>query len=183
MPRGLCPSGREEEGREEGGEEAAEKKTDEADQAATDDVAEDDSAASGRSDAADADDGEEESDDEESGDTWVTVDPPHGSSQPVLKRVTPAETSAVPSLAQKIGCSRGREFFFRLRFGRQQAQQGRSQGIEEEADRGADEARAQGIELVRLRLGCGNSLPPFSTNAAPVTAHLIAQIRPPRSPE
>ena len=65
-------------------------------------MAEKDSAASGRSDAADADDGEEESDDEESGDTWVAVDPPHGGSQPVLKRVTPAETSAVPSLSQKI---------------------------------------------------------------------------------
>ena len=65
-------------------------------------MAEKDSAASGRSDAADADDGEEESDDEESGDTWVAIDPPHGGSQPVLKRVTPGEASAVPSFAQKI---------------------------------------------------------------------------------
>ena len=40
--------------------------------------------------------------DEESGDTWVTVNPPHGTSQPLLKRVTPGETSAVPSLAQKV---------------------------------------------------------------------------------
>ena len=36
-----------------------------------------------------------------SGDTWVAVDPPHGKSQPVLKRVTPAEASTASSLAQK----------------------------------------------------------------------------------
>ena len=44
---------------------------------------------------------EEETYDEESGDTWVAVDPPHGNSPPVLKRVTPSATSSVPRLAQK----------------------------------------------------------------------------------
>ncbi|MEI8375142.1 MAG: hypothetical protein WCJ35_20165 [Planctomycetota bacterium] len=66
-------------------------------QGVREDKPEKDSAASGRSDAADSDDGTEES-----GDTWVVVDPPHGNLQPVLKRVMPSETSAVPSLSQKI---------------------------------------------------------------------------------
>ncbi len=65
-------------------------------------MAETDSAAGGRSDAADADGGEEEPSDDEPGDTWVAVNPPHGSSQPVLKRVTPPQASSVPSLSQKI---------------------------------------------------------------------------------
>ncbi len=77
------------------------KKTDQADQAAMGDVAEEDSAENGRNNAADSDDGEEEPGSEECGDTWVTIDRPHGGAQPVLKRVTPAETSAVPSLAPK----------------------------------------------------------------------------------
>ncbi len=49
-----------------------------------------------------AGDGEEEADDEKTGDEWIVVDPPHGSAQPLLKRVAPAETSAVSPLAQKI---------------------------------------------------------------------------------
>jgi hypothetical protein len=75
--------------------------------AATGDVAEKVSAASGASDAPALDDdkddsSDENSDDEDSGETWVAVDPPHGGSQPVLKRVAPGETLAVPSLSQKI---------------------------------------------------------------------------------
>jgi hypothetical protein len=87
-------------------EKAAEKKADKAGLAATGDVAKKGLAASGTSAAADSDHDEESSDegtdDEESGNTWVAVDPPHGGSQPVLKRVTPGETSAVPALSQKI---------------------------------------------------------------------------------
>ena len=80
---------------------ATEKKAEQVDPVAAGNVARKDSEASSTSEAADADDGEEESSDEESGDTWVAVDPPHGKSPPVLKRVTPAETSAGPSFAQK----------------------------------------------------------------------------------
>ncbi|MGO9115535.1 MAG: hypothetical protein ACLP9L_40520 [Thermoguttaceae bacterium] len=80
----------------------AETKTEQANRATTGDEAEEDPTASGSSDAADSDDSEEESGDEESGDTWVAVDPPHGSLQPVLKRVAPSGTPAVPSLSQKI---------------------------------------------------------------------------------
>ena len=71
------------------------------DQAATGDVAQGDSAEAGGRDEADSDDSEEESDNEESGDTWVTIDPPHGRAQPILKRVTSSETSTVPAPAQK----------------------------------------------------------------------------------
>jgi hypothetical protein len=81
---------------------AAEKQTVQADVATSGDVTAEDSAASGGKDATDADGGEEESDDAESGDKWVAVDPPHGTSQPVLKRVTPGETPSVPSAAQKV---------------------------------------------------------------------------------
>ena len=80
----------------------AEKTTSKANQATTAGVAEKDSAASGGSDAADSDDGEEPSFDEQSSDTWVAVDPPHSNLPPVLKRVTPAEASRVPPLAQKM---------------------------------------------------------------------------------
>jgi hypothetical protein len=82
-----------------------EKKTDKADQVTMGDAAENDPASGDGSDPDDVDDGDEESsdeEDEESGDTWVTVDPPHGSSQPVLKRVTPAAAAAPPPLSQKI---------------------------------------------------------------------------------
>ena len=77
-------------------------KTDKAGRAATRGVTAKASSASGASDAADSDPGAEEPDGEQSGDTWVAIDPPHGSSQPILKRMAPAETSAVPSLSQKI---------------------------------------------------------------------------------
>lgn len=75
--------------------------------AATGDAAEKVPAASGTSDAPASDDdnsdsSDEKADDENSGDTWVAVDPPHGGSQPVLKRVAPGETLPVPSLSQKI---------------------------------------------------------------------------------
>jgi len=78
------------------------KKTDQADKDTKADVAEEDTADDGENEADDFVESEEEADDEESGDTWVAVDPPHGRAQPILKRVTPAETSTVPSLAQKI---------------------------------------------------------------------------------
>ena len=69
---------------------AAEGKTD---QAKTEAVVNRDSSPSGKNDA----DGEEES-----CDTWVAVDPPHSSAQHILKRVPPSQTSALPSLAQKV---------------------------------------------------------------------------------
>jgi len=72
------------------------------DKVTTGDEAEKDSATGGRSDAADSSNGEEDSGNEGSGDGWVVVDPPHGNSQPVLKRMAPSEASAVPSLSQKI---------------------------------------------------------------------------------
>jgi hypothetical protein len=75
------------------------KKTVNAQPATTGAVTEKDSGVRSNRNAAD---GADESDEEESGDAWVTVDPPHGTAQPVLKRVTPAATSAVPSLGQKI---------------------------------------------------------------------------------
>lgn len=60
-------------------------------------------ATSVKSDAAEAeDDDADEDSDEVSSDTWVAVDPPHGNAPPVLKRVTPGETSAAPPLSQKI---------------------------------------------------------------------------------
>ena len=77
-------------------------KTGKADRAAAGDVVAKASPASGSSDTGDSDPSGEEPDDEKSNDTWVAVDPPHGSSQPILKRVAPAETAAVPSLSQKI---------------------------------------------------------------------------------
>jgi len=77
-------------------------KTDRAERSTTGDGAEKGSAASDTGDAADSSQGEDESFDEPSGDTWVAVDPPHGNLQPVLKRVTSAETSVVPSLSQKL---------------------------------------------------------------------------------
>lgn len=80
----------------------AAKKTDLDDQPTADDFVEEDSKEDGESDTADSDDGQDESDDEESGDTWVAIDPPHGKSQPVLKRVTPAETAAAPLATQKM---------------------------------------------------------------------------------
>ena len=95
----------------------AEKKTDKADQAAADDVAEKDSASSGRSDAADADGDEEESFDEE-------VRRYVGGGRPAARQF--AARLEARDACGDIGRAaafaedrypRGREFFFRLRFG------------------------------------------------------------------
>ena len=52
-------------------------------------------------DSSDSEDDGNEPDDGESGGTWVAVDPPHGTSQPLLKRVTPSATTGVPALVQR----------------------------------------------------------------------------------
>jgi len=80
---------------------SSEKKTDEP---AGDALAKD--VAAGSTDAADSDDDEDESDDEPSGDTWVAVDPPHSSAQPILKRVMPGESSPASPLGQKVATLR-----------------------------------------------------------------------------
>ena len=117
MPRGLCPSGlAKKKAEKKAAKKAAEKKTGKADQTPYRTMwRRKIPRQAARSAAADADGEEEVTYDEESGDTWVAVDPPHGGSQPVLKRVTPAATSAVPATGAEDRHPRGREFFFRLR--------------------------------------------------------------------
>jgi hypothetical protein len=79
-----------------------EKSTGKAGESATGNLAEPASAPSDCSDVDQPVETEQNPDDDESGDAWVAIDPPHGGSQPVLKRVSPAPTAAVPPLAQKI---------------------------------------------------------------------------------
>jgi len=90
---------------------AAKKADKKLDKIASGDVVEEDAAEIGTSDAAAAMDGEKGSsgpaDDEGSGDKWVTIDPPHGGSQPVLKRLTPGQTSTAPPLGQKTAVPAG----------------------------------------------------------------------------
>ena len=90
----------------------ADKKAEKVDRAAAkDEEAKKDSIASGTTNTNVSDDGQpdstaEGSDNEEADDKWVAVDPPHGGAQPVLKRVTPGESSSAPPLAQKITAAR-----------------------------------------------------------------------------
>jgi hypothetical protein len=90
----------------------ADKKAEKVDRAAAkDEEAKKDSIASGTTNTNVSDDGQpdstaEGSDNEEADDKWVAVDPPHGGAQPVLKRVTPGESSSAPPLAQRITAAR-----------------------------------------------------------------------------